>query len=143
VLPGLGHELHALTARLDRAADGLLRRELGISYARFLALFAAHETNGTQRDMARWLGQSEPSTSRMLTVLADGGWVEVTRAEEGGNRRRVCLTDEGRRVIEQCGRLLEGRFEELVRASGVPYDAYRRHTRRLLDQLDDGARWTP
>ena len=86
--PGLGYELHKLTARLDRAADELLGREQGISYARFLALFAVGETNGSQRDLAQWLGQTEPSTSRMVIVLAAEGLLEVTRLEGAGNRRR-------------------------------------------------------
>jgi DNA-binding MarR family transcriptional regulator len=138
VPPGLSYELYKLTTRLDRAADELLRREQGISYARFLALLAARETNGSQRDLARWLGQTEPSTSRMVTVLADDGLLEVTRLEGGGNRRQLRLTTRGVQLVERCGHLLEGRFEELVRRSGVPYDAYQRHTRRLLHQLDAG-----
>jgi DNA-binding MarR family transcriptional regulator len=139
VPPGLSYELHKLTARLDRAADELLRRERGISYARFVALFAVGETNGSQRDLALWLGQTEPSTSRMVTVLVDEGLLEVTRLEGAGNRHQLRLTTSGAQLVDRCGHLLEGRFEELVRRSGVPYDAYQRHTRRLLHQLD--ARW--
>jgi DNA-binding MarR family transcriptional regulator len=138
VPPGLSYELFKLTARLERAADELLRGEQGVSYARFLALLAAKETNGSQRDLARWLGQTEPSTSRMVTVLAADGLLEVTRLEGGGNRRRLRLTARGAQVVERCGHLLESRFEELVRRSGVPYEAYQRHTRRLLAQLDAG-----
>jgi DNA-binding MarR family transcriptional regulator len=136
VSPGLGYELHKLTARLDRAADELLGREQGISYARFLALFAVGETNGSQRDLAQWLGQTEPSTSRMVIVLAAEGLLEVTRLEGAGNRRRLRLTNSGADLVERCGRLLEGRFEEMVGRSGVPYESYQRHTRRLLRQLD-------
>ena len=138
--PGLSYELHKLTTRLDRAADALLRREQGISYARFLALFAVWETNGSQRDLAQWLGQTEPSTSRMVTVLADEGLLEVARPEGGGHRHRLRLTSSGAQLVERCGRLLEGRFEDLVRRSGVPYESYQRHTRRLLHQLDAGQR---
>jgi DNA-binding MarR family transcriptional regulator len=136
VPPGLSYELHKLTARLDRAADGLLRREQGISYARFLALFAVWETNGSQRDLARWLGQTEPSTSRMVTVLVGEGLLEVTRLEGEGNRHRLQLTNSGAQLVERCGHLLESRFQELLRRSGVPHEAYQRHTRRLLRQLD-------
>jgi DNA-binding MarR family transcriptional regulator len=136
--PGLSYELHKLTARLDREANELLRREQGISYARFLALFAVWETNGSQRDLARWLGQTEPSTSRMVTVLADEGLLEVARTEGAGNRRRLRLTTSGTQLVERCGHLLESRFEDLVRRSGVPYQSYQRLTRRLLHQLEAG-----
>lgn len=134
--PGLSYELHKLTALLDRAADALLRREEGISYARFLALFAVWETNGSQRDLARWLGQTEASTSRMVSILADDGLLKVARLEGGGNRHRLRLTNSGAQLVERGGRLLEGRFEDLVARSGVPYVPYQRHTRRLLQQLD-------
>jgi DNA-binding MarR family transcriptional regulator len=134
--PGLSYELHNLTARLDRAADELLSREQGISYARFLALFAVGQTNGSQRDLARWQGQTEPSTSRMVNVLADEGLLEVTRLEGAGNRRRLRLTRSGALMVERGGRLLESRFQEMVRRSGVPYSSYQRQTRLLLQQLD-------
>ncbi|HET9060812.1 MAG TPA: hypothetical protein VFN61_12890 [Acidimicrobiales bacterium] len=133
---GLSYELFKLSARLERAADEMLRGEHGISYARFLALLAVKETKGSQRDVARWLRQTEPSTSRMVGLLADDGLLEVMRSEGGGNRRALHLTARGAKLVERCGQLLEGRFEELVRRSGVPYETYERHTRRLLAQLD-------
>jgi DNA-binding MarR family transcriptional regulator len=132
----LSYELNKLTARLDTAADGLLRREAGVSYARFLALFAARETAGSQRDMARWLGLTEPSTSRMVGVLAADGLLTATRTTGGGNRRQLQLTDDGARLVERCSQMLEDRFAELVGRSGVPYASYQRYTRRLLAQLD-------
>jgi DNA-binding MarR family transcriptional regulator len=114
----------------------VLFRSQGISYARFLALFAVRETNGNQRDVARWLGQAEPSVSRMVSVLAGEGLLDVTRLEGAGNRRWLQLTNSGEQLVERCCHLLEGRFEEMVRRSGVPYDSYQRQTRRLLHQLD-------
>lgn len=132
----LSYELHKLAARLDGAAEGLLRREAGISYARFLTLFAVSETGGSQRDLARWLGQAEPSTSRMVSVLAAEGLLIVARVPGAGNRRQLRLTDEGTRLVERCSKMLEDGFTDLVRRSGVPFAAYQRHTRRLLAQLD-------
>jgi DNA-binding MarR family transcriptional regulator len=132
----LSYELHKLTARLDRAADGLLRRETGVSYSRFLALFAVRQSSGTQRDIARWLGRSEPSTSRMVGMLAADGLLTATRTTGAGNRREVKLTDKGARLVEQCSQMLEARFAEMVDLSGVPYGTYQRYTRQLLKQLD-------
>jgi len=132
----LSYELHKLTGRLDRAADGLLRSEVGLSYSRFLALFAVSEGAASQRELAGWLGQTEPSTSRMVGVLAEQGLLTVTTVAGAGNRRRLQLTERGAELVDRCGAVLEGRFEELVKSSGVPYAAYQRHTRRLLSQLD-------
>jgi|SRR5579885_2748312 len=133
---GLTHDLHKLTALLDRAADGLLRQHEGVSYSRFLALFAVGESGGSQRDVARWLGLTEPSTSRMVSVLATDGLLTVTRTAGAGNRRQLRLTRDGAALVKRCGALLESRFELLVHDSGVPYKTYQRHTRRLLDHLD-------
>jgi DNA-binding MarR family transcriptional regulator len=136
-VPGrLSYELHKLTARLDRVADGLLREAAGLSYARFLALFAVRECGGTQRDMARWLGLSEPSTSRMVRVLADDGLLEVKTLAGQGNRRQVQLTAKGDELIDRCGELLEARFEAFVTVCGVDYRTYQDQTRRLLDKLE-------
>ncbi len=134
---GLSYELHKLTARLDRVADGLLRETAGVSYARFLALFAVRECGGTQRDMARWLGLSEPSASRMVRVLAGDGLLEVTTLAGQGNRRQVRLTAKGDELVDRCGELLEARFEAFVTRCGVDYQTHQDQTRRLLDNLDN------
>jgi DNA-binding MarR family transcriptional regulator len=99
-------------------------------------LFAVRECGGTQRDMARWLGLSEPSTSRMVRVLADDGLLEVKTLAGQGNRRQVQLTAKGDELIDRCGELLEARFEAFVTVCGVDYRTYQDQTRRLLDKLE-------
>ena len=67
----LSFNLHVLTARLDRAADRILRAEHNVSYSRFLALTLVGELGAsTQRALADPLGVTEPSVSRMTAVLA-------------------------------------------------------------------------
>lgn len=139
----LSYDLHLLTARLDRAADGLLRRGEGVSYARFLALFVVGEGASSQRELAGWLGQSEPSTSRMVGVLVEAGLLQAAMTPGSGNRRRLTLTPTGGDLVERCGRLLEGRFEALVVRSGVSYTSYQRNTRRLLELIDADLQATP
>ena len=134
-MSSLSYELHKLTARLDRAADRLLREHEDMSYSRFLALFAVGEGVDSQRALSEWLGQSEPSTSRMTGVLSDSGLLEVTRVAGAGNRRHLELTEEGADLVKRASRLLEKRFAELVDRSGVSYSSYERNTRRLLSQL--------
>jgi DNA-binding MarR family transcriptional regulator len=132
----LSFDLHVLTALLDRAADRILRAELGISYRRFLALTHVGELGATtQRALAAGLGVTEPSVSRMTAVLADDGWLDVQNDPAGGHRRKLALTPEGKRLVRKAQGLLEDRFAELVKASGVPYDAYAEHTERLLAVL--------
>ena len=132
----LSYELHKLVVLLDRSADGILRGEEGVSYSRFLALFAVRETGGSQRDLARWLGLTEPSASRMVGVLEEAGLLARIRVAGAGNRRKLQLTREGMALTERCSRMLEGRFAGLLKVSGVPYAAYQGHTRRLLRRLE-------
>jgi DNA-binding MarR family transcriptional regulator len=132
----LSRSLHALTARLDRAADAILRAEAGISYARFLTLFMVRSLGAvTQRALAEKLGVREPSVSRMTRVLAEEGLLEVLPDPAGGNRRRLALTPAGERLVKRWGGYLEERFAQLVDDSGVPYRTYARYTQRVLEQL--------
>jgi DNA-binding MarR family transcriptional regulator len=133
----LSLRLHTLTARLDRAADRILRAEQDLSYRRFLVLFMVDMLGTpTQRALAERLGVTEPSVSRMTSALAGTGLLEAHPDPAGGNRRQLRLTAIGRDLVRQCGELLEGRLAALVKASGVPYDVYVRHTNQLLAALD-------
>ncbi len=133
----LSYDLHKLTARMDRAADRILREREGISYARFLTLFAVRNGAVNQRELAAWLVQSEPSTSRMVAVLVTEGLLQANRVNGAGNARRLRLTPAGAELVSRGGRLLESRFNELLARSGVPEASYRRHTRRLIRALED------
>jgi DNA-binding MarR family transcriptional regulator len=133
----LSRNLHKLTARLDRAADQLLRTEAGISYARFLALYMVGlEGADTQRALADRLGVSEPSVSRMVRVLGEGGWLETLPDRGGGNRNHLRLTAAGEALVQGWGGQLEERLAALLEAAGVPYRTYLTHTKRLLTALD-------
>ena len=128
----LGLELHTLVSRLERAGDRILRADHGISYRRFMVLVTVGELEAcTQRALADSLAVTEPSISRMIAALAGTGLLTVTPDPAGGNRRRIVLTDAGRELVERAGTELIGRLTELVESSGVPFDTYLAHTRRL------------
>lgn len=133
----LSFSLHVLTSRLERMADRILRTEHNVSYRRFLALTLVGQLEApTQRALADCLGVTEPSVSRMTSVLADEGLLQVQPDPGGGNRRRLRLTDSGRQLVASVQTGLEERFAALVAHSGVPYDDYAQHTQRLLTTLD-------
>ncbi len=132
----LSFDLHALTARLDRAADRILQAEHDVSYRRFLTLMTVGELGAaTQRTLADRLGISEPSVSRMTGVLVEAGLLDAPTDPAGGNRRQVTLTVAGQHLVEQCRELLEHRFADLVARSGVSYADYARDTRLLMQAL--------
>jgi DNA-binding MarR family transcriptional regulator len=144
----LSRALHSLTARLDRAADRMLRAEAGLSYSRFLTLYLVGRWGaGTQRSLAELLGVTEPSVSRMIRVLERSGLLEARADPGGGNRRQLRLTGAGEQHVQRWGALLEERLAALVEASGVPYATYTDYTKRLLATLDArepaANRWSP
>ena len=125
--------MHVLTARLDRAADRLLRAEYDISYSRFLALSLIGELGvSTQRALADALGVTEPSISRMVGVLAAEGLLD---APDRTGRRRLNLSARGKELVASVQDVLEDRFAALVAESGVPYAEYAEHTAQLLATL--------
>ena len=137
----LSFKLHLLTSRLDRAADRILQAEEGVSYSRFLALFMVSELDGaTQRALARRLGVTEPSVSRMTASLVAAGHLDASPEPAGGNRRQLRLTPEGDGLVNRCTKLLEGRLTALVESSGIDYAEYDRHTSLLLTALDADSR---
>jgi len=130
----LAFDLHALTSRLDRAADRILQAECDVSYRRFLVLFMTDRLQGpTQRALAERLGVTEPSISRMIATLSAAGLLDARRGAAAGNRRGLRLTDGGRQLVQRCCTLLEDRMTAIVEAAGVPYDTYLSYTARLLD----------
>jgi DNA-binding MarR family transcriptional regulator len=133
----LGLELHTLVSRLGRAGDQILRDGYGLSYRRFMVLVMAAELGAcTQRALADNLAVSEPSASRMVAALAATGLLTVQPDPAGGNRRQIALTGEGRALVERAGTELIERLRELVEASGVPFESYLAHTRRLNAALE-------
>jgi DNA-binding MarR family transcriptional regulator len=133
----LGLELHTLVSRLDRAGDRILRTEHGLSYRRFMVLVMVGELGvSTQRALADGLAVTEPSVSRMVAALAGTGLLTVVPDPAGGNRRQINLTDAGRALVDHAGTDLIQRLTELVESSGVPFDTYLAHTRRLNAALD-------
>ncbi|GAB3812677.1 MarR family winged helix-turn-helix transcriptional regulator [Micromonospora zhanjiangensis] len=135
----LGLELHTLVSRLERAGDRILRADHGLSYRRFMVLVMVGELGAsTQRALADGLAVTEPSVSRMVAALAGTGLLTVAPDPAGGNRRRIALTDAGRELVERAGTELIRQLTELVRSSGVPFETYLAHTRRLNAALDGG-----
>ncbi|WP_248966228.1 MarR family winged helix-turn-helix transcriptional regulator [Sphaerisporangium perillae] len=133
----LSLNLHVLTARLDRAADRILRAEHNVSYSRFVALTLVGELGAsTQRTLAEYLGVTEPSVSRMTAVLAADGLLDVQPDPAGGHRRRLSLTDAGKQLVASVRQGFEDRLAALIAHSGVPYDEYAEHTARLLATFD-------
>jgi DNA-binding MarR family transcriptional regulator len=132
----LSRTLHQITSRMDQAADRVLRDSEGITYRRYQFLYAMDRLGeATQRDLARWMGVTEPSVSRMVRALVDEGWIESRDVPGGGNRRRLRLSASGEQLVRRCGGRLAGRFADVVAKAQVPYEEFHAAAQRILDQL--------
>ena len=130
------YALHALVTVLDRAADQILKEQLGTTYSRFLTLLTLQRLgSATQRELAAELGVSEPSISRSVPLLTNEGFLTATSVPGEGNRRRVELTAVGEKLVDEAADILEDSFAQLVTAAGMEPDRILDITNPLLDVL--------
>lgn len=133
----LVHDLHVLVARLDLAAERILRDNHGTTYARYRALLGVDLLPDpvSQRDLAAHLAVSEAAASRMVRSLEDARLLTATSSPGGGRRRTLSLTPGGDALRQACAATLEGRFAGLLAAAGIDNETYGKQTRILLDLL--------
>jgi DNA-binding MarR family transcriptional regulator len=132
----LSRTLHQITTRMEQTADRILRESEGVTYRRYQVLYAMDRLQvATQRDLARWMGLTEPSVSRMVRSLIAVGWIESDDVAGGGNRRQLHLSATGEDLVRRCGRRLAGRFTDVVAKAGVPYDEFHTAAKRILEEL--------
>jgi DNA-binding MarR family transcriptional regulator len=128
--------LHQLVFELDRAADQLLRTQMGISYKRMLFLAVLRECGTvTQHALAVALGYSDPAVSTMLLELAKDGYLSTTPSPEHRRKRLVTITPKGNEVVANGRHLLDSRFDQLMQAAGVDAQHYRELTEQLYHTL--------
>ncbi|MGI8687694.1 MAG: MarR family winged helix-turn-helix transcriptional regulator [Thermomicrobiales bacterium] len=130
------YRLHKLVFALDRAADTLLRAQVGISYKRALFLLILQDCGTvTQHELAVALGYSDPAVSAMLLQLAKDGYVTTTSSPEHGRKRFVTITPGGSEIVVKGRQLLDGRFDRLMVAAGVDAQHYSELTERVYRAL--------
>jgi DNA-binding MarR family transcriptional regulator len=128
----LAYLLGKLSFELDRAADQLLRKHVGISYRRFLFLTVLqHCGTVTQHELAVALDYSDPAVSTMLVELAKDGYVTTTKSPEHARKRLVTITEKGNEVVAKGRRLLDSHFDQLVENAGVDGEHYRKLTEQI------------
>jgi DNA-binding MarR family transcriptional regulator len=132
----VGHLIQRLGIALERAADGILRQHLGVSFSRFYCLTAlAHFDEVTQHDLAVAVGYTDPSISTMVMELHRDDLVAVRQSAEHRRKRLVSLTPQGRELVTRGSGLLEEHLAELMKVARVDVEAYGAMTERLLTAL--------
>jgi DNA-binding MarR family transcriptional regulator len=130
------YTLHKFVFDLDRAADGLLRKRLNISYKRALFLLVLkHHGTISQHDLAVALGYSDPAVSSMLIELEKSGYLNAVPSPKHGRKRLVTITPAGSALIRTGKRLLDSHFAALMASAGVDAEQYQQMTERLQQAL--------
>lgn len=92
--------LHAISTRLDRISDQVLKDACNISFHQFLILsgIATHD-DLPQRTVAAYLGLTEAAVSKQVEVLKQQEFIERTTNPENRREVRLSLTKSGRAVL--------------------------------------------
>lgn len=105
----LAFTLHRLVAVLDRHADVLLRRSMGMTYRQFLFLVRLADDDGVDgAALAERLDVSRAAVSKRLPWFEERGLVDVRDDPHDARRRTIHLTAQGRRRVLAASDLLEG-----------------------------------
>src|SRR5262249_13414871 len=132
----LGYLLGKLMFEIDRAADQLLQKHVGISYKRVLFLIVLqHCGTVTQHELSVALGYSDRAFSTMLVELAKDGYVQTTKSPEHACKRLVTITPKGSEVVAKGRQLLDSHFDQLLVLAGIDAQLYRELTERLHQAL--------
>jgi DNA-binding MarR family transcriptional regulator len=132
----LSYLLGKLMFDLDRAADQLLRTQVGVSYKRFLFLTVLRQCGTvSQHELAVALGYSDPAVSTMLVELAKDGSVQTTKSKTHGRKRLVTITPKGSEVVAKARQLLDAHFDQLMVIAGIDAQHFRELTERLRQAL--------
>lgn len=136
--PRFTFTLHRLVAVLDRHADAILRRSLGITYSQFLFLTHVAGAEGVDgATLAQSLAVSRAAVSKRLPWFEARGLIEVRPDPDHGRRRTIHLTDEGRDLAATAAdRLEQALRQEAPRRADVDLDTLHDDLHKLLLVLE-------
>ena len=109
--------LHKIGVMMDRRSDQLLMSELGIGFAQFRILAAVSHSQGLlQKDVAKWLGQTEASVSRQVKLLVSSGLLEVQTGHTDKKQHTLHLTHRGKQLSDQALHILEHHYKSFFKS---------------------------
>lgn len=99
--PSLGYLLHHLAFMLMKQTDLVLQEQIGIGFSQYKILRSLQQRNGVQqKQIARYLGQSEASISRQIHVLENQGFIKNVVRKENRREHIITLTDKGEKLFD-------------------------------------------
>ena len=133
----LTHLMHKSIWLMDRYADQLLTTHFSISFNRFyvLAILGTVEPT-TQHALAECLNYSDAAVSRMITHLQEENLVTQTADPHHGRKNVITLTNAGRTLLTKCNQLLEGVFDDLLKATNIDREHLRKDMETIVTSLE-------
>jgi DNA-binding MarR family transcriptional regulator len=146
-LTGLAAEVRTEVARLAYHLRTPATRS-GITPTRLAALaaLARHPGGLRQGDLAELMNISAPSTTRLVEIMSEAGWVERSRDPDDGRALLLVLSPVGEKTLEtlrqETTSALSGELAELTDAELSALEAALPVLRKLADQHLEAPRAT-
>lgn len=108
-LANLWYLIRRLAALMDRDANALCRKELGISFAQFLVLSVVDAYPGhlSQQAIADRLGLTKGTVSRQIDSAVAAGLMTVQVAPHTRRENAVALTKAGKALVQKGDALMQ------------------------------------
>ncbi|WP_414167992.1 MarR family winged helix-turn-helix transcriptional regulator [Streptoverticillium reticulum] len=136
----LWRQLVVLTNRIGNTLDRRLQRGHGVGVAEYTALTVmrdAEKTGGVRmQDLADAVGLSQPTVSRLVTRLENGGLATRSISDEGRRVMYARITPQGKAVVAEAA----GTFQKEI-TTALDVAAFDERTAALVARLrhDPGA----
>lgn len=106
-IDNIGILLQNLAASLARSNDQVLQAELDITFSQFKILAVLLDRpHIRQKEIARYLGQTEASVSRQIKSMHEDGLLYTVPRSEDRREHITTLTKRGERIATSAARLL-------------------------------------
>lgn len=128
----LGYQLSIAARMQERRLDDRLKPH-GLTRTTWCMLLAiGNEALSQPSDIADFVGIDRTATSRALRHMEQEGWIDRASGTEDKRTRRVSVTVEGQRLIQQCTPYAR---ENAAVMSNALSDAEEAELKRLLGKL--------
>lgn len=108
-------KLHSLMFAMDKIADVLLRKELNITYSKFLVLMSVgYCPNKSQKCIADHLDHTEAAVSRQVSNLEKDGLVKIKLNNDNKREKLVDITKKGEGLLEKSFEILSKATDNLL-----------------------------
>jgi len=132
----LTSKMHEIIIWMDRYADALLKDQYDITYSWFHLLIVLLQNEPiNQRQLAKFMGHTEPAISRLLPKLIERGYISSSIDPNHKRINILSLTNEGRDLVMRANENLDAEFSEFIKASNINIETYEKLTDKISESI--------